>query len=146
VDNRSVALESGLSDAVIICSINTDDGSIKLTSITRDTEVVVPGYKSTKRINCAFKYGSKNGDLAAGAALAMKTVNRNFQMNIQRYVVVNIHGLASIIDALGGVDLDMSSKEASRINYELRKEPMDKCSAPRCRPSTACSTWTACRP
>ncbi len=125
VDNRSVALESGLSDAVIICSINTDDGSIKLTSITRDTEVVVPGYKSTKRINCAFKYGSKNGDLAAGAALAMKTVNRNFQMNIQRYVVVNIHGLASIIDALGGVDLDMSSKEASRINYELRKEPMD---------------------
>ena len=126
VDNRSVDLRSGLSDAVIICSLNTDDGSVKLTSITRDTEVVIPGYKNTKRINCAFKFGSKDGDLTKGAALAMKTVNRNFQMNIQRYVVVNIHGLASIIDALGGVDLDMTSKEASRINFELRKEPMDK--------------------
>ena len=125
VDNRSVELKSGLSDAVIICSINTEDGSVKLTSITRDTEVEVPGYKSTKRINTAFKFGSKDGDLAHGAFLAMKTVNRNFQMNIERYVVVNIHGLASIIDALGGVDMEMSSLEASRINFELRKEPMD---------------------
>jgi polyisoprenyl-teichoic acid--peptidoglycan teichoic acid transferase len=125
VDNRSVKLESGLSDAIIICSINTEDGSIKLTSITRDTEINIPGYKTTKRINCAFKFGSKNGDLDAGAKLAMKTINRNFQMNLQRYVVVNIHGLADIIDALGGLDMDMSTKEASRINYELRKEPMD---------------------
>ena len=125
VDNRSVDLRSGLSDSVIICSINTDDGSVKLTSITRDTEVVIPGYKNKRRINCAFKFGSKDGDLNAGALLAMKTVNRNFQMNIQRYVVVNIHGLASIIDTLGGVDMEMSSKEASRINFELRKEPMD---------------------
>ena len=125
VDNRSVELKSGLSDAVIICSINTDDGSVKLTSITRDTAVTIPGYKSKRRINCAFKFGSKDGDLTAGAFLAMKTVNRNFQMNIQRYVVVNIHGLASIIDSLGGVDMDMTSKEASRINFELRKEPMD---------------------
>ena len=126
VDNRSVDLKSGLSDAVIICSINLDDGSVKLTSITRDTAVVVPGYKSKKRINCAFKFGSKDGSIPHGAALAMKTVNRNFQMNIQRYVVVNIHGLASIIDALGGIDMEMTSKEAGRINYELRKEPMDK--------------------
>ena len=125
VDNRSVELKSGLSDAVIVCSINTEDGSVKLTSITRDTAVVIPGYKDKRRINCAFKFGSKEGDLNAGAFLAMKTVNRNFQLNIQRYVVVNIHGLASIIDALGGVDMDMSSKEASRINFELRKEPMD---------------------
>lgn len=125
VDNRSQELRSGLSDAVIICSVNMDDGSVKLTSITRDTAVVIPGYKDKRRINCAFKFGSKDGDLARGAFLAMKTVNRNFKLNIQRYVVVNIHGLANIIDALGGVDMDMSSKEASRINFELRKEPMD---------------------
>ena len=126
VDNRSVDLKSGLSDAVIICSLNLDDGSIKLSSITRDTAVVIPGYKSKKRINCAFKFGSKDGSIAHGGFLAMKTVNRNFEMNIQRYVVVNIHGLASIIDALGGVDLEMTKREAARINYELKKEPMDK--------------------
>jgi LCP family protein required for cell wall assembly len=125
VDNRSEELETGRSDAVIICSIRKD-GTVKLTSVTRDTAVIIPGYKNKNRINCAFKFGSKDGDLVKGAYLAMKTVNRNFQMNISKYVLVNIHGLANIIDALGGVDMDMTSIEANRINYELRKEPMDK--------------------
>ena len=118
VDNRSTDLERGLSDAVIICSINKDTGAIKLTSIARDTAVIVPGFKSKNRINVAYKRG--------GPELSMKTVNRNFQMNIHNYVVVNIHGLADIIDALGGVDMEMTKREAGRINYELRKEPMDK--------------------
>ncbi|MDD3409864.1 MAG: LCP family protein [Eubacteriales bacterium] len=127
VDNRSVTLESGRSDAVIICSINKDDGSIKLSSVARDTAVEVPGYKTKQRINVAFKFGSKDGSIAHGAELAMKTVNRNFQMNVQRYVVVNIHGLADVIEALGGVDMEMTKAEAKAINYELFvKEPMDK--------------------
>ena len=127
IDNRSVQLETGRSDAMIICSINKDTGSLKLTSFARDTAVVIPGYKNRKPINNAFKFGSKDGDLVHGAELAMKTVNRNFQMNITRYVVVNIHGLADIIEALGGVDMEMTKAEASAINYELFvKEPMDK--------------------
>ncbi len=126
VDNRSVELETGRADANIICSINTQDGSIKLTSIARDTAVEVPGYKNRKRMNTAFKFGSKDGDIAKGAELAMKTINRNFQMNIERYVVVNIHGLADIIESLGGVDMELTKAEASAINYELHvKEPMD---------------------
>lgn len=126
IDNRTAQLETGRSDANIICSINTQDGSIKLTSIARDTAVEVPGYKSRKRMNTAFKFGSKDGDIAKGAELAMKTVNRNFQMNIERYVVVNIHGLADIIQSLGGVDIELTKGEASAINYELFvKEPMD---------------------
>ena len=118
VDNRSASLERGLSDAVVICSINKETGSVKLSSIARDTGVIVPGFKSKNRINVAYKRG--------GPELSMKTVNRNFQMNVQRYVVVNIHGLADIIDALGGIDLEMTKREAGRINFELRKEPMDK--------------------
>ncbi len=118
VDNRSTELERGLSDAVIICSINKDTGSVKLTSIARDTAVIVPGFKDKNRINVAYKRG--------GPELSMKTVNRNFDMNISHYVVVNIHGLADIIDALGGADIEMTSREAGRINFELRKEPMDK--------------------
>ena len=125
VDNRSVELQTGRSDATIICSINTQTGAITLSSIARDTAVEVPGYKSRKRMNTAFKFGSKDGDIAKGAELAMKTVNRNFQMNISHYVVVNIHGLADIIQALGGVDMELTRAEASAINYELfTKEPM----------------------
>lgn len=118
VDNRTVELQRGLSDAVIICSVNMDTGSVKLTSFARDLAVSVPGYTPERRINVAYRYG--------GPELSMKTINRAFQMNIQHYVVVNIHGLADIIDALGGVDIEMTKLEAGRINFELRKEPMDK--------------------
>lgn len=125
IDNRSVELESGRADANIICSINKETGAITLTSIGRDTAVKVPGYKSRQRLNTAFKYGSNEG-IGKGAELAMKTVNLNFQMNIQRYVLVNIHGLADIIQALGGVDMYLTAEEAKAINYELfTKEPMD---------------------
>lgn len=126
VDNRTVQLETGRADANIICSINKETGAITLTSIARDTAVEIPGYKSRNRLNTAFKFGSKNGDIAKGAELAMKTINRNFQMNISRYVVVNIHGLADIIESLGGVEMNLTRAEASAINYELfDKEPMD---------------------
>ncbi|MCL1854751.1 MAG: LCP family protein [Clostridia bacterium] len=116
--NRSVNLQRDLTDAVLICSVNRDTGNIKVTSIARDVAVPIPGFKSQRRINEPYKYG--------GPELLMKTINRYFQLNIQRYVVVNIHGLADIIDALGGLDLEMTRKEATRIDYELRKEPMDK--------------------
>lgn len=125
IDNRSVELESGRADANIICSINKRTGAITLTSIGRDTAVKVPGYKNRQRLNTAFKFGSTES-IAKGAELAMKTVNFNFQMNIQRYVLVNIHGLADIIQALGGVDMYLTEEEAHQINYELfTKEPMD---------------------
>ena len=103
------------SDTMMIASI--DRGVLKLTSIQRDMLVDIDGHGSAK-INAAYAYG--------GPELAMKTVNRNFQMNIQYYVVVNIHGLADIISAIGGLDMELTKAEASAINYELfTKEPMD---------------------
>lgn len=127
IDNRTVGLETGRSDAMIICSINTRTGSVKLTSFARDTAVSIPGYKSKGPINTAFKFGSKNGDIEKGAILAMRTVNKNFNMNIQYYVVANIYGLAAIIEALGGVDIYMTKGEAKEINYQMFVyEPMNK--------------------
>jgi len=116
VDNRSTELQRGRTDAIILCSINLKTGDIKLTSFARDTAIPIPGHKTT-RINAAYAYG--------GAELVMKTINEHFQLNVNRYVLVNIHGLAAVIDSLGGIDIEMTSKEAGRINFELRKEPMD---------------------
>lgn len=131
LEDRQVELVAGRSDANIICSINLKTGSVKLTSIARDVMVTIPGYKNQLRINVAFFYGGKKfkdpaDQIVHGAQLSMKTVNRNFKLNIQHYVVVNIFGLANIIDALGGVDMDLTKAEAGRINFELRKEAMDK--------------------
>lgn len=117
VDTRSTSLEDGLQhgDVQIILSVNKDTGDVKLTSLMRDLYVTLPGYKNKNRINVAYAYG--------GGALAMRTVNRLLDMNIEHYVVINFYGLASIIDAIGGVDIDLTRKEASAINTYLRKHP-----------------------
>ncbi len=122
----------GLGDTQIIVSINRDTGAIRMTSILRDSLVTVPGYKSQKKINNSFSLGNtskkvKNGTtrdkVLNGAALAMRTVNYNFEMNIEHFVAINFNGLASIIDALGGIDIELSKAEAKYINSYLRKHP-----------------------
>ena len=125
VDARNDVKDTGLSDVVMILSIHKETGEIKLASIARDTAVTVPGYKNMYRINVAYKFGGKDGE-DGGPKLSMRTVNRNFQMNIDHFVTINFFGLAAIIDSLGGVDIELTKAEANRINYELRKEPLDK--------------------
>ena len=117
IDTRDTSLTSGLQqgDVQIILSINKDTGSIKLTSLLRDMYVTIPGYKNMNRINVSYARG--------GGQLAMRTVNKNFEMNIQNYVTINFYGLASIIDAIGGIDIDLTKTEAGAINTYLRKHP-----------------------
>ena len=52
---------------------------------------------------------------------SLATVNYNFEMNIPYYVTINFHGVAAIVDALGGVDVDLTKGEAWNINYYLKK-------------------------
>lgn len=117
VDGRTDKIETGTlhGDVQIIVSINKEDGSIKLTSVMRDLYVSIPGYKSKNRINVAYARG--------GGQLAMRTINSLLEMNIERYVVINFYGLASIIDALGGIDIELTKTEASAINTYLKKNP-----------------------
>ena len=103
---------SGRSDAIMICSVNADTGKIKLISIARDTYVSVPGYYNTK-INHAYAYG--------GAELAVQTLNENFGMDVTDYVTVNFDSLADIIDAMGGVTIDVTEEERYQINVYLRR-------------------------
>lgn len=117
VDGRSNDLETGTQhgDVQIIVSINKDDGSLKLTSVLRDLYVTIPGYKSKNRINVAYARG--------GGQLAMRTMNNLLDLNIQHYVVINFYGLASIIDSLGGMDIELTKAEANAINTYIRKHP-----------------------
>ncbi len=117
IDGRTDEIETGTQhgDVQIIVSINKDDGSIKLTSVLRDLYVTIPGYKSKNRINVAYSRG--------GGQLAMRTMNNLLELNIQHYVVINFYGLASIIDQLGGIDIELTKSEAGAINTYLRKNP-----------------------
>ena len=94
------------SDTVIIASIGY--GKVKLTSVLRDTVMSIPGHGSGK-LNAAYAYG--------GPELVLKTLNENLKLNIIHYIAVDYAGLVRVVDALDGVDLDISEAEMEKINH-----------------------------
>ncbi len=115
VDSRNHDYK-GRSDAIMIASVNSRTGQIKLISVARDTYVSVPGYYDTK-INHAYAYG--------GPELAIQTLNENFGLDITDYVTVNFDSLADIIDEMGGITIEVSEAERQQINaYLLEGEPL----------------------
>lgn len=112
-DERKLT-ESARTDSMIICSINTNTGEVKLTSIMRDLAVnydEIGDYNGTYRINAANYFG--------GEALAMRVVNECFGLNIEHYVRVNFYGFQQIAQQLGGVEMDITEEEMKEINYRI---------------------------
>lgn len=98
---------TGRSDSIIIATIDTTHKKLKLTSIMRDSYVNISGIANDK-INHAYAFG--------GPQLAIKTLNENFDLNIQDFVAVNFDSLPKIIDMLGGVTVDVTEEEVSHIS------------------------------
>ena len=112
-------------DVQIIFSYNMKDGSIKLSSIARNAYVEIPGRKDKDIIS--YTYGNVPyvnhvpGKFENTPELSIRTVNHNFEMNIQYYVAMNFYGVASVIEYLGGVDIELTKAEARAINVYLTK-------------------------
>jgi len=100
----------GRSDSIMVVSVNPNKKSIKLISIPRDTYVSIPGHGKTK-INHAYSYGQEQ--------LTIKTINNNFGLNITEYVTINFEGLINVINAIGGIDLNISKEERDVLNDYL---------------------------
>ena len=93
------------SDAMMIASVGYK--SVRLTSIMRDTLVDIPGYGEHK-LNSAYSYG--------GAEMAMRVVNETFKLNITNYIVVDFSTMVDLVDAIGGVDVEIEDKELEHLN------------------------------
>ena len=112
---------TGLSDSIMVLSVNKKTGDIKLISIMRDSLVNLPdnngkNYKPNK-INSAYSRG--------GAPYAIKTLNQNFGLDIKEYATVNFYGMAEIIDAVGGIEIDVLEREIDSyhgLNSCLREQ------------------------
>ncbi len=100
----------GRSDAMILLSISNRTKTIYMTSILRDIYVDIPG-REGNRLNAAYSFG--------GPELLMETIEKNFDISVNRYVSVNFEAFANLIDAVGGVDLELSSQEIEYVNGYL---------------------------
>lgn len=103
-------------DSAIIASVNVDTKQITLTSVLRDTYTYFetkPGDESTgtfDKINAAMSRGDGNIDSY------INCVERMYKINIDNYVIINFDAFESVIDELGGVTLELTSKEIREIN------------------------------
>ena len=103
VDER--ADDVGRSDTLMIATLDPDKNQAALLSVPRDTRVKIKGHGFDK-INAAYAYG--------GRKLTQETIESLLNTHIDHYIKIMIHGFTKIIDALGGIDIDVEK----RMYYE----------------------------
>lgn len=103
----------GRSDTLMIAAVDPKRDQASLLSVPRDTRVKIAGHGWDK-INAAYAYGSSKSGVLGGEKLAQRTVEDFLGVNIDHYVVIDTHAFQKIIDALGGIDIDVEK----RMYYE----------------------------
>lgn len=94
-------------DATMILSIDTKNNKIKLCSLMRDIYLELP---DGGKMNLNYTI------LDGGPSSILKTINYNFNLNIDKFVQVDLKRLPKIIDALGGVKMNITQDELQYIN------------------------------
>lgn len=105
--------EGSRSDTIMIASIDTRSRTIRLCSILRDNYVPIPGHNDN-RINASFAFG--------GAELLLQTIEKNFRIDIDDYISVDMDAMISLVDAVGGVTINLTDKEAYQVNRYSNSE------------------------
>ncbi len=121
-DARDNSLEAmsrtgeGNTDAIIIASLNNDTKEVKLVSVYRDTLLMVP---ASGKFNDTYRKATE-AFFYSGVEAAISMINLNLDLNITDYVMVNFEALIRIVDAMGGVDLEITEEELYWLNEYLR--------------------------
>ena len=97
------------SDSMILCSFNTNTNTITMISFLRDIYISnIPGYNRAEKLNAAYAMG--------GPKTLNQTLATYFGIHVDANVVVDFDGFTGIIDMLGGVDINLTQKEATHLN------------------------------
>jgi len=99
--------EQSRADSMIIATLDSNNKKVKLTSLFRDTLVDIPGYGESK-LNSAFMNG--------GPELLMETVQKTYNIKVDKYVIINFWGFEAIIDQIGGLEIDVKDFQLEELN------------------------------
>ncbi len=95
-------------DTIIIVTVDPANQTAGMLSIPRDLQLPIPG-NGEDRINTANVWGTVQNYPGGGSALLKRTIEVNFGIAIDYYVMIDFQGFAKIIDTLGGIDVEVSS-------------------------------------
>ncbi len=112
VDCRTADYNGCRSDVMMILSYDQKNNDVTVTSLVRDTYVEI-GDRGFDKLNHAYAFG--------GPELAIQTINKTFDLNIEDYITVNFWAVEAIIDSIGGVIIDVSEEEHPLVNGYLKE-------------------------
>ena len=102
--------DTNRTDSMLLVTVDNEFQQLKFTSILRDSQAYIEGYGYHK-INAANRYG--------GPELMMQTINDNFGLELEDYIIVNFNQFANIVDQLGGVNITLTEAEANYLINDL---------------------------
>lgn len=95
------------SDTMMLISVDSVHHTIKMTSFLRDTWVYIPCKDMSQRLNAACQYGGYSG--------VVDTIEYNFGVKIDNYVVADFEMFQVLVDAIGGVEVKVTKAEAKEV-------------------------------
>ena len=97
----------GLTDTMMIATLDMKHKTLKLTSLMRDMLVEIPGYSSSK-LNSAYSKG--------GIELLYQTLAQNFNIQLDGYVEVSFDAFVKVVDEVGGIEVELTESEVEYLN------------------------------
>lgn len=103
------------SDTMFVASIDKHAGKLQLLAIPRDTWADIPygnttGVWAQNKINAAYSYGQFYKYPGGGAAASVASVEKNFNIDVHHFVVIDWVGFVELIDAIGGIDVNVPAE------------------------------------
>jgi LCP family protein required for cell wall assembly len=105
--------ETSRADSMMLISIDMKHKCIKMTSFLRDTWVYIPAHEGEQRLNAASSYG--------GYSAVVDTIEYNFGVDIDGYVVADFEMFKVLVDSIGGVEVEVTKKEAKEVTSHKKR-------------------------
>lgn len=119
-EEREQGSDHSRSDALVLATLNNEAKTVKLVSIPRDSYVYIPYIEDEDKITHAHAFG--------GSLATIETVEELFDIPVDYYVRMNFNAFIDIVDALGGIEVDVDIPYAfteldENDNYTIKLEP-----------------------
>ncbi|PFL18475.1 LytR family transcriptional regulator [Bacillus cereus] len=103
--------QNGRTDSLMFATVNPNSKKVSLMSIPRDSRVKIVGKNKEDKINAAHAYG--------GEKMAIDTVEGFLKVPVDHYIKIDFQGFKGIVDAVGGITVDVpfDFEERSDIDY-----------------------------
>ena len=108
IDSRSGELEKGTrTDCIIVASLNNKTKEVRMSSVYRDTLLdIKDGH--LQKCNAAYSFG--------GPTQAINMLNKNLDLDIEKFATVDFAAISETIDLLGGLDINVKKEEIQYLN------------------------------